>query len=145
MMGAMSNELPIPVPNPDAGPYWAAAREGRFVLQRCAACRSPRFVPRLICPQCGSDAAEWSDASGAGTVHSFTVVHRAPSAAFRGRIPYVIALIDLEEGPRMMANIVGDDAREVAIGDQVQVCFEARGEGAKVPQFQRTGGRTDAA
>ena len=145
MMGAMSSQLPTPLPSPDAGPYWAAAKEGRLVLQRCAACRAFRFVPRLMCPQCGSDAAVWSDASGAGSVHSFTVVHRAPSAAFRGRVPYVIALIDLEEGPRMMANIVGDDARDVAIGDKVQVCFELRGEAAKVPQFRRTGAHTDAA
>jgi uncharacterized OB-fold protein len=74
-------------------------------------------------------------------VHSFTIVHRAAFPEFQVQTPYVVALIDLEEGPRMMTNIVGDDALNVAIGDAVTVEFEERGnEGAKVPQFKRTGG-----
>ena len=79
-----------------------------------------------------------SSPRGGGRVHSHSIVHRAPSPAFRERVPYVVALVDLEEGPRMMANIVGDDALEVAIGDAVEVLFEERGEGRKLPQFRRT-------
>ena len=69
-------------------------------------------------------------------MHSFTVIHRAPSAAFAGQVPYVVALIDLAEGPRMLANIIGAAARDVAIGESVRVTFEARGDGA-LPQFER--------
>lgn len=135
----MTTDLPGGAPTPDAGPYWTAAAEERFVLQQCTACNTHRFVPSHVCRRCGSDTARWVDASGDGIVHSFTIVHRAPTPAFRAHTPYVVALVDLAEGPRMMANIIGDDAAGVAIGDAVRVCFEARAEG-KVPQFTRAGG-----
>ena len=136
----MPADLPGPIPTPDAGPYWDAANEERLTLQRCAACGTHRFFPRPLCPECGADAVDWIDASGDGIVHSFTIVHRAPTPAFRAHVPYVVALIDLVEGPRMMTNIIGADAGTVAIGDRVQVCFEARGPDAKVPQFRKITG-----
>ena len=137
----MTGNLPAPVVNADSAPYWEGAREGRLLLQRCGDCGALRFFPRYLCTACGSDRVEWAEASGRGTVHSFTIVHRAAFPEFQARTPYVVALIDLEEGPRMMTNIVGDDALEVAIGDAVIVEFEARGtKGAKVPQFRRAGG-----
>lgn len=135
----MTGDLPAPVANADSAPYWAGAREGKLLLQRCGDCGTLRFFPRYLCTACGSDRTEWAEASGRGTVHSFTIVHRAAFPEFQARTPYVVALIDLEEGPRMMTNIVGEDALEVAIGDAVVVAFEARGtEGAKVPQFRRS-------
>jgi uncharacterized OB-fold protein len=130
-------ELPRPPITPEAAPYWEAARQGRLLLQRCRACGAVRFYPRLLCPTCSSDDAEWVEASGRGRVHSFTVIHRPPAPAFAGRVPYVVALIDLDEGPRMMANIVGEGARGVHIDDAVQATFEQRGEGVVVPQFMR--------
>ena len=93
-------------------------------------------MPRHVCPTCWSDNRTWIDAVGTGTVHSFSIVHRAPLPAFRADCPYVVALLDLTEGPRMMTNIVGTGALDVAIGDAVEVCFEDRGN-ARVPQFQR--------
>ncbi|MBI4081140.1 MAG: Zn-ribbon domain-containing OB-fold protein, partial [Candidatus Lambdaproteobacteria bacterium] len=104
------------------------------------ACGMLRFFPRYLCTGCGSERSEWVQARGRGTVHSFTIVHRAAFPAFQSRVPYVLALIDLEEGPRLMANVLGADARQVAIGDRVEVVFEPRGDaGAKVPQFRRAG------
>ena len=136
----MSGDLPAPIVNADSEPFWDAARDDRLVLQKCGACGTLRFFPRYLCTECGSDRVTWVEASGRGTVHSFTVVHRAAFPAFQERTPYVVALIDLEDGPRMMTNILGDDALEVAIGDAVEVCFEPRGDaGAKVPQFRRAG------
>lgn len=136
----MSSALPPPIVNPDSAPYWEGAREGKLLVQRCGDCGTLRFFPRYLCTECGSDAVEWAEVSGRGTVHSFTIVHRAAFPEFQAQTPYVVALIDLEEGPRMMTNIVGDDAHDVAIGDAVTVTFEARGsEGAKVPQFKRAG------
>lgn len=134
----MSDQLPEPIVNADSEPYWRGARDGKLLLQRCSDCGTLRFFPRYLCTECGSEATEWIEASGRGTVHSFTIVHRAAFPEFQAHTPYVVALIDLAEGPRMMTNIVGDDRLSVAIGDTVTVTFENRGtEGAKVPQFQR--------
>jgi len=134
----MSGDLPAPVVNADSAPYWEGARDGKLLLQRCSDCGTLRFFPRYLCTECGSDNTGWIEAAGQGTVHSFTVVHRAAFPEFQERTPYVVALIDLKEGPRMMSNIVGADALDVAIGDAVTVEFETRGDdGAKVPQFRR--------
>ena len=104
--------------------------------QRHLRCGTYRFIPRDICPSCGSDDAIWEDASGDGVIYSLTTVHRGPTPAFRAHVPYVVALIDLAEGPRMMANIVGQGSAQAAIGDAVRVCFEERQGGAKIPQFR---------
>lgn len=129
--------LPAPVANADSQPYWAAARERRLVIRKCKACGELHFMPRHLCPVCWSDRLEWVDAKGTGSVHSFTIVRRASDPAFAALVPYAVALVDLDEGPRMMANIVGTDALAVKIGDRVQVTFEDRGDGAMLPQFSR--------
>jgi uncharacterized protein len=138
----MSPEYPVPRDNADAREYWRAATDGRLLLRRCAACHALHFPPRHLCPRCWSDQLTWVEASGRGTVHTFTIMRRAPVSAFVPRLPYVVALIDLVEGPRMMSNIIGDDALEVRIGDAVELCFEARGSAA-LPQFKRAHGRCD--
>ena len=132
----MDSARPEPLVNADSEPYWSAAQEGRLVLQRCVDCGHIDFMPRHICPACWSDNRKWIDASGIGRVHSFSIVHRAPLPEFRDDCPYVVALIDLIEGPRMMTNIVGEDALKVAIGDAVEICFEDRGD-IRLPQFRR--------
>jgi hypothetical protein len=129
--------LPLPVANADSLPYWNAARERRLLIRRCNACGSVHFMPRHLCPTCWSDQLQWLESNGAGSVHSFTIVRRAPSSVFAALVPYVVALIDLDEGPRMIANIVGEGALDVRIGDRVMVTFEDRGDGAMVPQFNR--------
>ncbi len=129
--------LPQPIANADSKPYWDGARDRKLLIRKCSACSQLHFMPRYLCPHCWSDQLEWVQAKGTGTVHSFSVVHRASDPSYASRVPYVIALIDLEEGPRMMANVLGDDALSVAIGDRVQVTFEDRGDGALIPQFNR--------
>ena len=131
--------LPTPEPNADSQAYWAAARERRLVVRRCLACGERHFMPRGQCPVCWSDQLEWVDCSGLGTVYSLSVVRRAPTPDFGAIVPYVIALIDLDEGPRMFANIVGTGALDAAIGDRVTVTFERRGDEALIPQFERLG------
>jgi uncharacterized OB-fold protein len=134
----MTENLPVPIINADSAPYWKGASEGKLLLQCCADCEAVRFFPRYLCTECGSENTNWVEASGRGTVHSFSIVHRAAFPEFQALTPYALALIDLAEGPRMMTNIVGDDALDVEIGDAVKVVFEDRGaDGAKVPQFQR--------
>ena len=132
----MAADLPTPAVTPETAPYWDGARTGKLLLQRCVGCRAVRFYPRRACPSCWSEDAEWIEASGQGRVHSFTVIHRPPAPAFASRVPYVVALVDLAEGPRMMANIVGAGAIDVAIDDPVTVTFESRGD-VTLPQFER--------
>ena len=131
------SKLPVPVANADSQPYWAAARERRLVIRQCKACSQLHFMPRHLCPHCWSDQLEWVDAKGTGSVHSFTIIHRASDPAFAALVPYAVVLVDLDEGPRMMSNILGPDALIVKIGDRVQVTFEDRGDGAMLPQFTR--------
>ena len=134
----MQSTLPEPVSNADSAPYWTAARERRLLIRSCRACGTKHFMPRHLCPACWSDQLEWVPSAGKGSVHSFSIIRRAPVAAFAQKVPYVVALIDLDEGPRMVTNIVGDDALSVRIGERVEVTFEERGDGAMLPQFQRT-------
>lgn len=136
----MTHPLPKPVVNGDSQRYWQGAAEGRLLLYRRKGGKTLHFMPRHMCPETWTDDLEWVEASGRGTVHSYTIIRRASDPAFAPLCPYVVALIDLEEGPRMMANILGDDALETRIGARVMVTFEDRGEGAKIPQFQLAAG-----
>ena len=132
----MTINLPGPTVNGDSEAYWNGVNQGRLPLRRCRACSAVHFMPRYLCPACWSEDLEWFDSTGRGTVHSFTVIRRAPLASFSEQVPFVLALIDLDEGPRMVANVRGTNALEVAIGDPVRVIFEDRANGTKVPQFE---------
>src|SRR4051812_7289310 len=101
MTQATELKLPHPEPNGDSRPYWDAARERRFLIRECKACCAKHFMPRHQCPECWSDQLEWIESPGEGTVQSYSVVHRAPTPEFSVNGPYVIALIDLDEGPRV--------------------------------------------
>ncbi|KRB81574.1 Zn-ribbon domain-containing OB-fold protein [Noviherbaspirillum sp. Root189] len=136
----MSQNLPQPIANPDSQVYWDGARENRLMIRKCKSCGTVHFLPRYLCPKCWSTELEWIQASGRGTVHSYSIVRRAALPEFADQVPYVLALIDLDEGTRMMANILGKDALETRIADRVEVCFEQRGDNAKVPQFVRQSG-----
>ena len=135
-VASLSDELPLPIVNADSREYWQGANQNRLMVRKCKACAALHFLPRHLCPHCWSDDLEWVAAAGTGTVHSFTVIRRAPLSSYAPRVPYVVALIDLDEGPRMMTNIVGDDALDTKIGDRVELRFEARGD-QNLPQFAR--------
>ena len=133
----MQSELPIPAVNADSQPYWDAARARRLILKSCPACKQPHFPPRHLCPRCWTPATDWIESKGEGSVYSFTVMRRAPLPEFAARVPYVVALIDLDEGPRMLANIVSEGALDVRVGERVRVNFEECRDGIVVPQFER--------
>ncbi len=128
--------LPEPSINADSIEYWQRAREGRLVLRACAQCGARHYPPRHLCPHCWSENLHWVEASGRGRVYTFTVMRRAPLPEFVASLPYVVALVDLDEGPRLLTNIVGANAQDVGIGEAVVVCFDARGE-QRLPQFRR--------
>ena len=125
---------PIPRPTPTEQPFYDACAAGKLVLQHCQHCGHVLFYPRTHCDACQSDQLAWEDASGAGTIASYTVVRRAVSADFE--TPYVIALIDLAEGPRMMSQIIDADPDALAVGLSVKVDFAAWSEDITLPVFR---------
>lgn len=127
--------LPEPIRNADSQEFWDGMRKEKLLLQECGDCGTLDFMPRHMCPVCWSPNRKWREASGQGTVHSFSIVRRASSPAFALRTPYVVALVDLAEGPRMPTALIGDDALSVAIGDPVTMTFEERGD-EKLAVFQ---------
>jgi hypothetical protein len=127
---------PIPTPNADTQPFWDACNEDRLIVQTCRACGHSQFYPRALCVKCEGRDLDWRDAKLKGTVHTFTVVHRAPSPAFKEDAPYVLALIDLDDGFRMMMNIVDTPHDAITIGMPVRIVFEDR-DGRKLPQAER--------
>jgi uncharacterized OB-fold protein len=131
---------PVPVPQIDSVPFFEAAAQGRLELQRCADCERFQFPPRLICVHCSSRSVVWTVTSGRGTVYSFTVVWRPPTPAFADDVPYTVALIDLDEGPRMMTNIVECDCDAVFVGQRVQARFAERGDQTIVMFAPEAGG-----
>jgi len=125
---------PAPVPDADSAEYWAAAHDGRLVVQRCTNCHHRQLYPRDRCLVCRGPV-EWDEASGRGTVYSYTVIRQNYSRPFRDWIPYVVALVDLEEGPRVMTNIVGCEPEAVTVGMAVKAHFEAVSDTAGIALF----------
>lgn len=105
-------------------PFWDALKAHELRVQKCAGCGTLRFVPKEICPRCGSQLADWTPVSGRGRVYTFTVIHRGPTPAYQAEAPYVIAHVELEEGPRVISNLVGCDSGDVHIGMPVEVVFD---------------------
>jgi len=131
----MTVEKPLPHPDPLTAPYWAAAREHRFVLPRCEACLAHHFYPRSVCPHCGSPRIAWQEASGRGTVYTYTIIHRAPSPAYVADVPYAVAVVALEEGPHLMTNIVDCAPDAISIGMPVRVAFRDVSAEVTLPVF----------
>ncbi|MBI3966603.1 MAG: Zn-ribbon domain-containing OB-fold protein [Chloroflexi bacterium] len=129
----------VPEPTSDTAAYWEAANRGELLIQRCRACGQPQFFPRSICIHCWSGDLEWQRASGKGRVYCFSVIHRAPSKAYAGDVPYVLALVELDEGVRMMTNVVGCPPDEVTVEMPVEVVFERLTDEIALPKFRPAG------
>ena len=128
-MAGPERTIPAPPTNPETQAFWDAAGRGTLLIKRCAACAQTHWYPRTLCPFCGSDRTEWQEASGRGTIYSYSVFRRAP-------IPYAIAYVTLAEGPTMMTNIVDCDLDAIRIGQAVRVRFTpTEGDGPPVPMF----------
>jgi len=127
---------PWPIADRVTAPFWDAVGQHRLILQRCLECGEFQHYPRPFCISCMSERIEWVEASGRGRIHSMTVSRRQAHQAFAHSIPLVVALVDLEEGVRMMTNIVGSGALESRIEDDVEVVFVEVEEGIVLPRFQ---------
>ncbi|MGW2700960.1 Zn-ribbon domain-containing OB-fold protein [Streptomyces sp. NPDC001340] len=104
-------------------PYWTAAAEGRLLIRRCAACGRAHHYPREFCPHCWSEDVTWEEASGRATLYTWSTVHRNDLPPFGDRTPYVAAVVDLAEGPRMMTELVGCEGGEPTAGMELEVSF----------------------
>lgn len=126
----------LPVATAETAEYWAGCRRHELLIQRCADCATYQFYPRLMCTTCTGRSLEWVRASGRGRVRSFTIVRRAVSEAYAPEVPYVVALIELDEGPTMMSNVVGCSAEQVRMDMPVEVVFEDWTSEVTVPKFR---------
>jgi uncharacterized OB-fold protein len=129
----------IPTPTPETAPFWAATKEERLVIQWCRACARHYFYPRTHCPRCGSSDVDWREVSGRGRLISYVINHR-PMPPTEDGAPLVIALVELDEGVRMLTNIVGTSAEPDALplDAPVRVGFEPRGD-QTLPVFHLDG------
>ncbi len=124
----MARKIPAPQPAPETQAFWDAAAQGRFLIRKCTAWGRAHWYPRSICPFCWSAKTEWVEASGRGTIYSYSVMRRAPE-------PYVVAYVTLAEGPTMLTNLVGCDFDALAVGQEVRLKFSPSDGGPPVPMF----------
>ena len=126
--------MPRPLPNPtaDSRPFWDGCAAGELRYQRCALCSQTQLIPRALCAACQHDQLHWLTSRGLGRILSFTVVHRAPTAAFKEEVPYVIAIVDMEEGFRLMVNVKDGAGKALSIGQPVRIGYRVV-DGATLP------------
>ena len=134
------NDITRPLPNPDemdTAAFWAATKDGELRYQQCNSCDTVVFYPRRHCTGCTNGELVWKKASGKGTVYTFSIVRQSYHPFFRNQVPYAVAWIDLDEGPRLLSNITGvtDPMTEVSIGMKVEVEWEEH-EKLSIPLFK---------
>ncbi|HET6794578.1 MAG TPA: OB-fold domain-containing protein [Acidimicrobiales bacterium] len=127
---------PEPPVGDASGPFWEATRRQELAYQWCPSCQAPVWYPREVCPGCLGAGLEWRTSSGRGSVYTFSNVHRPQMPNFVLPAPYTVALVELEEGYRMMTNLVGCGADDVAVGMRVKVTWEPLSDGRNLPQFE---------
>ena len=135
-MTQATTSLPAPAPqiNTESKKFWDATLEGKLLLPRCNSCQSVIWFPREYCPECMSFEVTWFEASGKGKIYSYSITRRG-QGDYQGIDGYVLAYVELEEGPRMLTNIVDADFADIKVGKDVKVKFENTGKGAALPRF----------
>ena len=134
-----SPNRPIPQPiTPEAKPYWDGLKEGKLMLPKCEDCGKPFFYPRVLCPFCQSRHISWIQASGRGKLYSFEIAHQNFNPAYKIKPPYIFAMVELEEGPHMMSNLINidPDPQVVKCDTPVEVVFEKLTDEITIPLFQ---------
>ena len=137
----MTQEVPKitpPVPQPESDFYWEKCKEGELWLRHCKSCDKTYFYPRDLCPICFSRNTDWIQTDGKGTLHTFAIVHRGPTPAFRDKAPYVTAVVELQGGARMPTNLVDidPDPEVIKCGMALEVTFEKLDDNISLPMFR---------
>ena len=127
-MAAQERKLPAPAVDVETKPYWDAASQGKLMVKKCDNCGKAHHYPRSICPHCFSDKTKWTEASGKGTIYSYSVMRRAP-------VPYAVAYVTLPEGTTMLTNIVDCDLDKLKCDQPVTVVFKPTDGGPPLPMF----------
>jgi uncharacterized OB-fold protein len=132
---------PLPEATPETREYWEGAKRGELRIQRCLSCGKAYFFPRPFCPFCSSTDVEWFTASGRGRLYSYVISQR-PAMGFQDWVPYVIAIVELDEGPRMMTNIIGVEPTpaNLPVDMPVEVTFERESDEITLPLFRPSKG-----
>ena len=138
-MSAETPAKPLPQISVEMAPFFEAARRQQLVVQRCRGCGTLRFPARDRCSACLSREAEWVPVSGKGTVFSFAVMHQVYHPGFAAEVPYAVVLVALDEGPRMISNVVGVPPSEIRVGMPLEVVFEAVSPEVTLPKFRVAG------
>ena len=132
----MGYNKPLPAINEDTAPYWEYCRKHELRMQKCQQCGYIRFPVSIVCPKCHSLEAEWTKLSGKGKVYSFIVYHQAYHPSYKDDIPYAVAIIQLDEGPRMESNIIGCKMEDIKIDMPVEVSFDDVTDEVTLPKFK---------
>ena len=125
----------LPTPEGDTIEWWQAAKDGRLLVKHCRACGAYSYYPRPFCPECWSQDVEWHEASGRATLYTWSVIYNNDQPPFRDRVPYVAAIVDLEEGPRMMTNVVDTPFEDLQVGMALTVRFREISDDYTIPVF----------
>ena len=132
----MEYKKPLPIIDGESRPFWEGCAQGKLMIQRCEDCGKHIFYPRIVCPHCFSDRVQWVESKGTGTIYSFTVARRPGAPGFENDVPYVVALIDLDEGVRMMSTVTDVDVEKVKVGQRVKVWFDKVTDELTLPKFR---------
>ena len=132
----MIYKKPLPRPNADDKPFWDGCKEHQLRFQKCQNCGHIRWPPSIICPMCYSYDTEWIVAGGKGKVYTFAVYHQVYHEAFADDIPYITAIIEMEEGPHILTNVIGCSSDQVRCDMPVEVVWEDITEGFSLPKFK---------
>ena len=127
---------PLPVPSPESLPYWEGLHAGKLLMPCCGDCGHWWFPPSLLCPRCNAAGWTWRQAAGRGRIFSYVVYHRVYHQAFAGDVPYAVAVIELDEGPRMVSNVVGMPPDQLKCDMKVEIVYERVSDTITLPKFR---------
>ena len=127
---------PLPAVTEENRPFWEGCQQGKLLLQQCSECHHYQFYPRLYCMHCNSGTLQWVEASRRGTIYSFTIIHQNKSPEFGHDTPYNVAIVQLDEGPRMLSNIVDIEMADLKVDLPVTVIFDQVNETIALPRFR---------
>lgn len=136
MADAKKYAKPLPRIDEESKGFWEACQRHQLYVQKCGGCGALRYHPRALCPSCLSDKTEWVLSSGRGTVYTFTVTYQNQAPGFRDSLPYVMAYVELDEGVRLLTNIVDCPPEQVKIGMAVEVTFDDVTPEVTLPKFK---------
>jgi uncharacterized protein len=127
---------PIPVPSAESQAYWDGLRDRKLLMPRCDACGKYWFPPSLLCPHCNATKWTWTSTSGRGRIFSYVVYHRVYHPGFADEVPYAVAVIELDEGPRMVSNVIGTAPDKLACDLRVEVVYQPITDTITLPKFK---------